>query len=75
MATHSAKVVTEQIGAMSTELRDMIAAALQLQKDMASSIAPMAAQSRINMIWSWWGAFASIMIGGLFFGMNLAKFL
>lgn len=75
VAEHGSKAVAEYIGAASQELRDTIADALQVQKDMAASVDPMAAQTRINMVWSWWGAFASLLIGGLFAGMILAKFL
>lgn len=75
VAEHGAKVVSDEIGNAARGLRDVIAEALQVQKDLAASVDPAAAQARIYMIWSGWGAFVSILLGGLFTGLILGKFL
>lgn len=75
VAEYSTKAVSDEIGHATRELRDVIEEALQVQKDLAASVYPAAAQARIYMIWSGWGAFASVLLGGIFTGLILGKFL
>lgn len=75
VAQHSTEAVKAVLDQAVAELTEAIDHALQVQNDINNNGNLAAAQSRINMIWSWWGAFASLLLGGLFLGLILAKFL
>lgn len=75
VAEYGAKVVSDEIGHATSGLREVIEDALQVQKDLAASVYPAAAQARIYMIRSGWGAFVSVLLGGVFTGLILGKFL
>lgn len=75
VASHSTEAMKAVIDTAVNDLKQAIDHALQVQRDINANSDLAAAQSRVNMIWSWWGAFASLLLGGLFLGLILAKFL